>query len=157
MIKKRHICFVMILVALACQSIDKIEQPKILLGEDQMVEVLTDIAFVKAAKGSYKRFLEENKMNPETYILQKHNIDSIVFEENNIWYSGQLDTYEKIFTRVKANLEESKNKYEKIRKEEDSIKKIQDSINKVKDTLTDKKELLKDDESMHQELMQLDH
>ncbi len=134
MIKKN--IYILILVAVfSCQSLDKPPKPEVFLEEDKMVEILSDIAFVKAAKTSFRKVLEIEKINPEAYILKKHKIDSTVFAQNNIWYASQLEEYEKIFTRVKSNLEASKNKYENIKKEEDSIKKIQDSIKKAKDTL----------------------
>ncbi len=130
------------LMLLACQSIDKAPEPKVLIGEDLMVEILTDIAFVKAAKSSNRKVFEQKKINPEIYILNKYNIDSIVFSENNIWYADQLEKYEEIFKRVKDNLEKSRDAFEKLKKEEDSIKKVEDSIRKSKDTLQNKDELL---------------
>ncbi|WP_299435080.1 DUF4296 domain-containing protein [uncultured Aquimarina sp.] len=133
--KKRIVCsfFALVLIVFSCQKLDKTSRPENLIAEDKMVEILTDIAFVKAAKGSYKKVFDIEKINPEAYILQKHGIDSLVFSENNSWYANQLDEYEKIFNKVKNNLEVSKTKFEKLKKEEDSIKKIEDSIRKAKD------------------------
>lgn len=132
--------FVVFFTLFACQSIEKAPPPKILIGEDRMVEILTDIAFVKAAKSSYRYTFEEKNINPESFILDKYKMDSIVFAENNAWYSDQIEKYKIIITRVKENLDKEKIKYEKIKKEEDSIQKIQDSIKKANDTLKGKKE-----------------
>ena len=132
--------FIIATLLLACQSIDKAPEPKTLIKEDRMVEILTDIAFVKAAKSSQRKVFEENKINPEAYILEKYHIDSIVFAENNTWYASQLETYSAIFAKVKANLDIAKIKYEKLKKEEDSIKKVQDSLKKVKDSMSLKKD-----------------
>ncbi|MHA7056566.1 DUF4296 domain-containing protein [Aquimarina sp. M1] len=126
-----HYFFLSGLLVLSCQNLDKPSKPDNLLAEDKMVEILTDIAFVKAAKGSYKKVFDIEKINPEEYILSKHGIDSLVFAENNSWYTDQIDDYEKIFEKVKKNIEQSKIKYEKLKKEEDSIKKIEDSIRKL--------------------------
>jgi len=123
--------FSLVLIVFSCQSLDKGQKPENLLSEDKMVEILTDIAFVKAAKGSYKKVFDVKKINPESYILKKHGVDSLVFAENNNWYINQLDEYEEIFKRVKNNLEKSKVKFEKLKKEEDSIQKIKDSIKKA--------------------------
>lgn len=140
----KHIIYSILFLCLyACQSIDKPPKPKTLIGEDQMVQILTDIAFIQAAKSSNRKLLEDKKVNPESYILKKHGIDSIVFEENNIWYSGQLEKYEGIFRRVKDSLQKSRDYYEKVKKEEDSIQKIKDSIAKSKDTLDKKEDKLK--------------
>ncbi|WP_298548615.1 DUF4296 domain-containing protein [uncultured Aquimarina sp.] len=123
--------FSLALIVFSCQSLDKRQKPENLLTEDKMVELLTDIAFVKAAKGSYKKVFDIEKINPESYILKKHGIDSLVFAENNRWYIHELDEYEEIFKRVKNNLEKSKVKFEKLKKEEDSIQKIKDSIKRA--------------------------
>ncbi len=130
-----------VLFFFACQSIEKPAEPKVMLEEDLMVDILTDIAFIQAAKMSSRKVFDEKAINPENYIHRKYGIDSIVFAENNVWYSDQLERYAEMFTRVKNNIEQSKIKYEKLKKEEDSIKKIQDSIKKVKDTLSDKEKL----------------
>ncbi|GAA4273432.1 DUF4296 domain-containing protein [Aquimarina gracilis] len=137
---KKNIYFVIVLIVFSCQSIEKPEKPEVFIEEDKMVEILTDMAFIKATKTSYRKVLETKKINPENYILNKHDIDSAVFSQNNIWYTSQLEKYEEIFKRVKANLETSKNKYEKLKIKEDSIKKVKDSIKKAKDTLNSKKE-----------------
>ena len=131
------IYFVVFLMFISCQSIDKTTMPKTLIEEDRMVEILTDIAFVKAAKTSNRTTLEAKKINPESFILKKYDVDSIIFAENNAWYSGQIEKYKDIFTRVKANLDKEKTKYEKLKKTEDSIKKEQDSIKKLKKFLKD--------------------
>ncbi|WP_103865075.1 DUF4296 domain-containing protein [Aquimarina sp. I32.4] len=123
------------LIIISCQSVDRPPMPETLVGEDCMVDIFTDIAFVKAAKSSHRKKFEEKNINPQAYILQKHGVDSVVFAQNNAWYSSQFDEYKAIFARVKVNLEEGVTLYEKLKKEEDSIKKRQDSIAKIKDSL----------------------
>ncbi|MBP2831420.1 DUF4296 domain-containing protein [Aquimarina sp. U1-2] len=132
---KKYTFLLIFIVAFSCQTLDKPQKPEILLGEDKMVAILSDLAFVKAAKTSFRKVLETKHINPETYILQKHHIDSAVFAQNNAWYTHQQEAYEHILTQVKSNLEASKAKYEAIKKEEDSIKKVQDSVKKAKDSL----------------------
>ncbi len=133
---------ILVFAFLGCQNLDQPTEPKTLIEEDHMVEILTDIAFIKAAKSSNRKVFETEEINPEAYILKKHGVDSTVFAENNIWYSGQLEKYGAIFNRVKANVEKSRDTYEKLKKEEDSIKKIEDSIKKNKDTLQNKDKLV---------------
>ncbi|PKV48360.1 uncharacterized protein DUF4296 [Aquimarina sp. MAR_2010_214] len=135
------IYFAVFLSFISCQSVNKPSKPETFIEEDRMVEILTDIAFVKAAKSSNRKTFEEKSINPEAFILKKHGIDSIVFTENNIWYSDQIEKYKGIITRVKANLDKEATKYEKLKKEEDSIKKIKDSIARHKDTLKIEEEL----------------
>jgi len=132
---KKHLIYSLLLfvvIIFSCQKINKSPKPEPLIPKDKMVEILTDIAFVKAAKGSYKKVFDIEKINAEAYILEKHGVDSLVFSENNSWYTGQLEAYEEIFKKVKKNLEVSKIKFEKLKKEEDSIKKVKDSIRRAK-------------------------
>lgn len=146
----------LMLVVFSCQNLDKIDKPENFIEEDKMIEILTDIAFVKAAKGSYKKVFDIEKINPELYILEKHGIDSLVFAENNRWYISQLDDYEKIFNKVKKNIEVSKIKFEKLKKEEDSLKKIEDSLKRIKNGLENEKILpsdLDELESIEEELI----
>ena len=140
--KNLYTCIILIIV-LGCQSLEKPEPPQNLISEDQMVTILTDIALVKSAKSSFKKKLEINKINPEAYILNKYKIDSVTFTRNNEWYAYDLKKYEKIFEKVKTNIEEKRSTVEKLKKEQDSIKKIEDSIQKMKkqqkDSLTNLK------------------
>ncbi len=133
--------FAVVLVIFSCQSIEKAAKPETIIDEDRMVEILTEIAFIKAAKSSYRKNLNEKNFDAESYILKKFDIDSTVFAQNNAWYADQLETYEKIFERVKTNLKQEEVKYEKLKKREDSIKKVEDSIKKAKDALEAKEKL----------------
>ena len=118
----------LIIIVIGCQSVEKAPEPSQIIDKERMVEMLTDIAVLKAAKGSYRRVLEEHDVNPEEFILKKYGIDSVTFAENNAWYAGQLKEYEKIFNEVKDNLSASKEEYEKRRNTEDSIQRVEDSI-----------------------------
>ena len=118
----------LIIIVIGCQSVEKAPEPSQIIDKERMVEMLTDIAVLKAAKGSYRRVLEEHDVNPEEFILKKYGIDSVTFAENNAWYASQLKEYEKIFNEVKDNLSVSKEEYEKRRNTEDSIQRVEDSI-----------------------------
>ncbi|GAA4115809.1 hypothetical protein GCM10022393_16170 [Aquimarina addita] len=107
--------------------------PENLIEEEQMIDILKDIAFVKAAKSSYRKVFELENIDPEAYILRKYNIDSLTFAENNHWYASQLKTYDRIFRTVKDTLEYSKNLTDRLRKQQDSLQKVYDSIYKQKD------------------------
>jgi len=142
MIKNSGIILVVFLCLWACQKVDKASKPEVVIGKQKMVELLTEIAFVKASKSAFSKKLEKNKFDPEQYILKKHGIDSAVFAQNNDWYSGNLSTYERIFKKVKSNLKKEKEKYDKLMKIEDSIQEVKDSIKRAKQKL-EKDKLLK--------------
>jgi len=139
----KHLKHIVVLLVLSCQSLEKPPKPEVFIEEDKMVAILTEMASVKAAKTTFRKVLEMHKINPESYILKKHNIDSIVFVKNNVWYTNQSEVYSKLITRVKDSLEASQKKFERLKKEEDSLKRVkEDSIRKAKDTLLSGKEKL---------------
>ena len=111
--KMKIIYYILLLVLIvsSCQNLEKTSKPDTLIARDKMIQILTDIAFVKSAKSSYKKVFDKEKIDPKAYILKKHNIDSAVFAENNRWYTSQMDRYEDIFNKVKNNLNEKKTKY----------------------------------------------
>ncbi|RZS99642.1 DUF4296 domain-containing protein [Aquimarina brevivitae] len=130
--KKLLIILVSFVVILACQNVKKAPKPDRVIEEELMVKILTDIAVVKAAKGSHRRLMEEHHINPEAYILNKYDIDSVVFAQNNAWYANQLKEYERIFARVRDRLSASKEEYKLLSQKEDSIQAIKDSIAQAK-------------------------
>ena len=136
----RYITIVLIaLVIFSCNNIDKPKKPDNLISKDRMVDIITDISLMTAAKGLNKGILEENAINPQNYIYNKYNIDSIQFAESNNYYAYDVKEYEEIYLTVKERLETQKEEYtalqEKERKERDSLRKTKkmkrDSIKKL--------------------------
>ncbi|WP_459211471.1 DUF4296 domain-containing protein [Aquimarina rhabdastrellae] len=120
------------ILAISCQSIEKINKPENLIPEDKMVAVLTDLAIARTAKAVNKKVFTEKEIHPVDLVYKKHGIDSVTFIKSNEWYASRLEEYDKLFERVKDTIKKSKELYAKIVKREDSIKKIQDSIAKLK-------------------------
>lgn len=125
----RLICYMLIsLFVLSCNNIDRPKKPNNLISKNKMIDIITDINLVTAAKGIDKKLLEEKGINPQKYIYQKYNIDSIQFAESNNYYAYDVKDYEDIYLSVKQRLEKQKEQYEAIEakelKEKDSLKKI---------------------------------
>ena len=101
-----------------------------------LLKSLYDLNVLNAAKGINKNVLETNGIQPETFLFNKHNIDSLQFAQSNNYYAYDTKTYESIVTKVKERMESDKVKYEALAEKE---KKKQDSIiaaaKKKKDTL----------------------
>lgn len=102
-----------VLVLTSCYQLEKPEQPSTLLSEQEMVNVLTQMSILSAAKGINKRKLEENGILPKDFIFKKYKIDSTVFAENNLYYSHNLESYNRIYNRVKDTLSLLKSKANK--------------------------------------------
>lgn len=119
---------ILVFVVLSCNEINKPKKPDNLISKSRMIDIITDISLVNAAKGVNKKLLEGNGINPENYIFQKYNIDSLQFAENNNYYAYDIKGYEDIYLKVKQRLEKQKSEYktleEKERKEKDSLRKL---------------------------------
>lgn len=120
---------ILILVMFSCNNIEKPKKPDNLISRERMVDVITDISLMTAAKGLNKDVLEKNAINPQNYIYEKYNIDSVQFAESNNYYAYDVKEYEEIYVEVKERLEKRKAEY-KLLQEED--KKVKDSIKKIK-------------------------
>lgn len=104
----------------------KPEKPDNLLSEDKMVEVIYDMSIISAAKGINKKLLEKEGIDPEPYVYELHDIDSLQFAESSNYYAYDLKTYERVYAKVKRKLQEDKIKFDTLVKAE---KRRIDSIN----------------------------
>ncbi len=116
----------------SCQNIQYPERPKDLISEDKMVEVLIDVHLFNSAKSVNRLPLQQTGMTPHQFIYKKHNIDSVQYEKSNAFYGANLNSYERIHTRVKDYLEAQKTEMDTViareKRKQDSIKIVTDSI-----------------------------
>ena len=117
--KKIVIIAVLSLLFIQCKNnkIDRPDKPANLIPEDKMVEVLYDMTVINAAKGLNRRVIENNGIDPEAFVFDKHQIDSAQFAESNRYYSFDIKTYEAIYARVKTKLQSEKDLLNKDLKE----------------------------------------
>jgi len=135
MLKRFSIILVLGILILACNGLQRPKKPDNLISKSKMTDFLYDLYVLNAAKGVNRLTLEKNNLDPEIYILKKHNIDSARFAESNNYYAFDTETYKEIVDEVKKRLESEKEYFEAIReKETDSIKKRRDSISKKEKT-----------------------
>ena len=91
----------LVLFTLVYCSVERVNKLSKLLSESEMVNLLVDISIVNASLNfSEKNFSDLNS------IFDYHEIDSITFVENNIYYVSKPKIYMKIFDSVKFELEE---------------------------------------------------
>ncbi|ALM48862.1 hypothetical protein AMR72_08150 [Flavobacterium psychrophilum] len=84
------------------------EKPKRFLTEDEMVNISYDLSLIQAIKSYQPQALDDNKVDSKNYIYKKYKIDSLTFAQNNTWYAGNLEQYEKIQQRVTEKLNKQK-------------------------------------------------
>ena len=133
----RHIViFLVALLIVGCNHVDKPEKPENLISKDKMVDILYDVYVLTSAKGTAKVILEDNGIYPENYVFEKHKIDSLQFALSNEYYGFRVEEYESIILRVEERFNSDILKFQaKIDKEgedrarrKDSIKKLSESI-----------------------------
>ncbi|WP_179315975.1 DUF4296 domain-containing protein [Winogradskyella undariae] len=145
MLKQISIIIILGVLVLACNDIKRPKKPDNLISKAQMSDLLYDLYVVSAAKGVNRKLLEEKNFNPETYILEKYNLDSTRFAENNNYYAFDPEEYKVIVDKTKERLEADKIIYDDLRQlETDSIKKRRDSITNRKDSINKVKKGIKD-------------
>lgn len=121
--------FLILIFLGSCQDLERSEKPEDLIPEAKMIDVLTEISLLHAARNYNKQKLEVTGVDPDTYIYEKFNIDSVQLEQSSDWYSEQYNQYERIYDSVKARLQIMKTRLDSVR---DAEIKIEDSINTVK-------------------------
>ena len=89
----------------SCQKAP-IEKPNNLIDQDKMVDIMFDISVLEAMKSQTNLVLESNKINPNTYIYRKYNIDSLQFANSDKYYASDLKKYKEIFDEVNKRIEE---------------------------------------------------
>lgn len=118
----------------ACRNIERTERPDDLIGEEKMVDVLTELAILQSARNVNKTILEDVGIKPYEYIYEKHNIDSLQFERSSNYYTENFTAFENIFERVRDRLQRMKEARDSIQEEEE---RIQDSILKLNPEVRD--------------------
>ena len=87
-----------------CQNAP-IEKPDNLIDQDKMVNILFDITVLEAMKSQTTVVLETNKINPNTYIYKKYNVDSLQFANSDKYYASNVNKYKEIFDAVNKKID----------------------------------------------------
>lgn len=124
-IKHKVIFLILIFLSVSCQDLKKTEKPVDLIPEDKMIDVLTEIALLHAARTYNKNKLENTGIQPYEYIYRRYNIDSLQFKRSNNYYTDQYSQYERIYDSVKLRLQMMKTRLDSLR---DREVRIEDSI-----------------------------
>jgi hypothetical protein len=89
----------------SCQNAP-IEKPDNLIDQDKMVDIMFDISILEAMKSQTTLVLETNKINSNTYIYKKYNIDSLQFANSDKYYASDVEKYKAIFDAVNKRIED---------------------------------------------------
>jgi hypothetical protein len=89
----------------SCQNAP-IEKPDNLIDQDKMVDIMFDMSVLEAMKSQTTLVLESNKINPNTYIYKKYDIDSLQFANSDKYYASDVNKYKAIFDAVNKRIED---------------------------------------------------
>ncbi len=98
-----YLCFV--LAIFACNS-NPVKEPKVLLDEETMENILFDVAVLQAAKANSPDVLQANNIDSKDFIYKKYKIDSATYHQNNRYYAGDVRRHKHMHKRVLTRLEE---------------------------------------------------
>ncbi|WP_138432853.1 DUF4296 domain-containing protein [Winogradskyella algicola] len=123
---------VLIVFVFSCDNKSKPPKPNNLISTDKMENILYDLYVINAAKGVNRKLLEDKGIVPESYVLNKHKIDSAQFAESNAYYAFDTDLYKSMVLKVKSRLQKDKERFEDLEKKESKIaKRRRDSMSKI--------------------------
>lgn len=128
----KKILFIIAMFTISCQNVEKNTIPETLYTEEQMVEVLTEVAVLKAIKTNYFKDYQSFGINSGDYLCKKYDIDSITLQENIKYYNYYPHRLQSIYERVKDSLELSKTTIK------DYLKVIEKASKKKKNNLPQK-------------------
>lgn len=111
----KKIVFIFFLFSvLGCQKIDKLKKPEPLLSKEKMVEIYTDLSYIKAIKSEAHGALNDSRILTKDYFFSKHQIDSAVLSNNLKYYANNLPIYQEILAEVLDSLKIKNNFYENL-------------------------------------------
>lgn len=128
---------------MACQDVKRPEMPENLIPQDKMVDILTEVYLINAARSIDNRLIIEKKLALEKFVYLKYDIDSLQFAKSNAYYTANLSSYNDLFEKVEERMVRYKKEVdslESLRLERVEAKRIQDSIDGVKVDSTSVKE-----------------
>ena len=126
--KKISYAFLFVLLS-SCTSNTIFEKPKDLIPKDSMSLLIQEMMIAYSAK-NVKNIHLEKKINYMPFVYDKFKIDSVRFQNSNLYYVTKIDLYQEIFKDVKEKLEKRKEELAILKKQMDSIRK--DSMKSLK-------------------------
>ena len=101
--RKLFLNFAILLVISACTSNTIYKKPDDLIPKNQMVDLLTDMYLANAAT-HIKTIEMERNLEYMPLIYEKYGIDSLRFQNSNVYYMSRIDDYEGIYKKVETRL-----------------------------------------------------
>lgn len=112
--KKALVLLVSFLFLCCGEKKEAVAKPDRLLKEEEMVDILYDIAIFQSMNSYSPVTLQIKNLEPSDYIYRKYTIDSATFAQNHVYYASDIDRYEKLNKKVVDRLKADKAKYDSL-------------------------------------------
>ena len=113
---RRLVLFCCILWGVSCAE-EVMEKPENLIPQEEMTNIIYDMAVLNAAKEINSQILSEYIKQPSDFIFRKYGIDSIQYMKSDLYYASVPAEYDKIYNAVKLRLEKEKSEIDEKRKQ----------------------------------------
>ena len=107
--------FVLFSFGISCSN-QVVPRPERILSLDQMESIVYDMAVLNAAVTADRSQFKAQSITPLGYIYKKHEIDSTVYAQNDLYYASKPLEYEMIYRRVEKRLQALKTTYDEAAK-----------------------------------------
>ncbi|MGB5553964.1 MAG: DUF4296 domain-containing protein [Flavobacteriaceae bacterium] len=128
---QRTLSLMALLLFIACGE-KLMQEPEHLIAKEKMIEVLSDMAIVNAAKSTNVALLRDNNLDPTAYVFKKNGIDSVQFVESDRYYASLPAEYEAIYIEVEKRLTQKKEELEKAKNLNDSLQRMEIEAKRIK-------------------------
>jgi len=118
----KKVLFIIVLSVFSCAE-KLMEKPENLIAKDKMIDIVEDLAILKAAKSTSVTILQENEIEPMAYIFEKYAVDSTSFVNSDRYYASLPEEYEAIYTVVEERIKKERDRLKELKRVKDSIKK----------------------------------
>ena len=95
-----------------------VPKPDHLLSIDEMESIVYDLSILQAAQQTDKTYFKEQAITPISYVFKKHEIDSLIYAQNDLYYASRPQEYEIIYRRVERTLQALKKSYDETSTED---------------------------------------
>lgn len=131
---KRFLIYLSVILLVAACGFGGPEKPKNLISKKDMVNILIDARLLSSATSGSKDIMEERGLKLDSYVFEKHGIDSLQFAESNAYYAYYMKDYEEIYNEVTDSLDRLKTVLndQKVKEEKEQKKREKDSIDALK-------------------------
>lgn len=117
--KLSYLLIFMFLVS--CTSNTIFEKPEDLIPKDTMSLLVQEMMIASSAKFIKNKNLER-KINYMPLVYDLFKIDSIRFQNSNLYYISKIDVYQEVFQNAKISLQKRKSIFDEIKKIKDSLR-----------------------------------